>query len=266
MRRKAVCIGINYPGTDHALAGCVNDATDWSSYLGTLGFTVSTLLDGAATKAAMVAAITDVVTSLRPGDVGAIQYSGHGTWVPDLDGDEPDGKDEALCPADMGDDGHNLLIDDEIRVLFENRPQGSRVVFVTDCCNSGTVFRFVGPFDGVKRRVRFLPPASFVRDPKMLQAVHKLGPEGPRPSDAAITGVVHFAGCRDKEYSFDSEFAGRANGAFTFAALSAVRTLQPDATYRDFYNEIKHRLPSHEYPQSPRFNATRRERVLELFG
>lgn len=265
MRCKASCIGINYPGTDFALAGCVNDAEDWAAYLGSLGFSVGLLTDSQATKTSIIGAIMAVVQSLGPGDVGVIQFSGHGTWVPDLNGDEPDGRDEAICPVDMGDDGHNLVIDDEINMLLDSRAAGSRVVLITDCCHSGTIFRLVGPFDGTARKIRYLPPAHFARNPHFLSAVHRLGPTGPHPSDAPLPGVIHYAACKDNEYSYDAEFHGRGNGAFTYNALRAAKALPQVATYADWFRAIHAQLPSASYPQSPRFNAVKADRTLPLF-
>src|SRR3989304_1432528 len=46
MTKRALCIGINdYPGTGSDLAGCVNDANDWTSVLAKRGFTVQRLRD-----------------------------------------------------------------------------------------------------------------------------------------------------------------------------------------------------------------------------
>ena len=103
MSKKALCIGINdYPGTQNDLSGCVNDANDWAATLTARGFTVSKLIDAQATKAAMVAGIGGLVSGAAKGDTVVITYSGHGTWVPDSNGDEPDGRDEGLCPWDIG--------------------------------------------------------------------------------------------------------------------------------------------------------------------
>lgn len=265
MQRAAVCIGVNYLGTDYALSGCSNDADDWASYLHGRGFQVSVVDEVQATKANIVAAMKGVVGSLGVGDVGVITFSGHGTWVPDLNGDEPDGKDEAICPVDLGDDGKNLLIDDEIAVILSAAVIGSRVVFITDSCHSGTVFRFMGPFDGVKRKIRYLPPAEFIKDPKLLDAVHKLGPKGPPPTDSPLPGVVHFGACSDNEYSYDTEFNGRANGAFTHTALQAAGELRAGATYADWNARIRYKLPSVTYPQTPRFNSVKTDRLLPVF-
>ena len=50
MAKRALCIGINdYPGTDSDLAGCLNDACDWTAILEQRGFSVQKLLDQQAT-------------------------------------------------------------------------------------------------------------------------------------------------------------------------------------------------------------------------
>ena len=256
MGKKALCIGINdYPGVDSDLSGCINDADDWASFLGKKGFDVGVLANGQATKSAIVFSIRSLLKSLKAGDTGVIQYSGHGTWVPDFDGDEPDRKDEALCPYDMGDDGSNLLLDDELRQLLTSRPAGTKVVLITDSCHSGTVFRFVGPA-GAKRKIRFIPPSTFIKDAALLQKIaevqHYRGSKVQR-SDAPLPGVVHFSGCSDREYSYDAAFDNRPNGAFTYFALRALLT--SGQTYQHVYSGIRHYLPSWDYPQSPRLNA-----------
>ena len=97
MSKKALCIGINdYPGTQNDLSGCVNDATDWAAALAARGFAVTKLIDAQATKAAMVAAMSSLISGAAKGDTVVVTYSGHGTWAPDKNGDEPDGRDEAL--------------------------------------------------------------------------------------------------------------------------------------------------------------------------
>ena len=101
MPRTALCIGINdYPGTSSDLHGCVNDANDWAKELRTRGFTVQKLLNKSATGAAMRQGIKALLETAKSGDCVVITYSGHGSFVPDKDGDEADGTDECLCPYD----------------------------------------------------------------------------------------------------------------------------------------------------------------------
>eukprot|EP00854_Cymbomonas_tetramitiformis_P013119 gene13119-15491_t len=61
--------------------------------------------------------------------------------VPDYDGEEEDGWDEALCPLDMLTISSDRYIpDDEIRsILFESLPRGVFMTAVFDCCHSGTL-------------------------------------------------------------------------------------------------------------------------------
>ena len=138
MTKYALCIGINdYPGTGSDLAGCVNDANDWAKELRTRGFHVTQLLDRQATGAAMRGAIRSMLASAQSGDLALIQFSGHGSFVDDLDGDEPDGTDECLCPYDISSKGP--ITDDELFSIYSGRPAGVKALMISDSCHSGTV-------------------------------------------------------------------------------------------------------------------------------
>ncbi|BDZ55892.1 hypothetical protein GCM10025870_29650 [Agromyces marinus] len=142
-RRLALCIGIDaYPGDDR-LAGCVADANAWAAAFREQGFDVRQLTDAAATRDAMLAAMLDLVAGSSPGDVLAVQYSGHGTFVDDLDGDEDDGdsaKDEALCPVDFRGTGR-LVIDDDLARIWDVIPEGVSLTAIFDSCHSGSANR-----------------------------------------------------------------------------------------------------------------------------
>lgn len=253
--KRALCIGINdYPGINSDLGGCVNDARDWAHELGKRGFEVTLMLDAQAKKAAMVHAIGELVRSTREGDSVVITYSGHGTWVPDDDGDEPDGRDEALCPYDITSEP---LLDDELLELFSERHPRARVVLISDSCHSGSVARF-GVARAGTRRVRFLPPEVFLSDPTELERARRVerAPSKGRSRGSALL----LSGCQDLEVSWDASFEGRPNGAFTRAALDALQRLPSSATYADWYKAIRARLPTAEYPQSPNLVATRTQK------
>jgi hypothetical protein len=254
MTRYALCIGINdYPGTGNDLAGCVNDAHDWAAALERRGFKVKTLLDRAATGRRMREEMALLLGRARAGDLVVLQYSGHGSFVPDRDGDEPDGVDECLCPWDIASQGP--IIDDELYKIYSGRTRGVRLFIVSDSCHSGTVARFAPirtpPMlaDGrsPRRTVRFLPPLSF------LSARAAAGLHGRRRASAPPgrhAGLL-LAGCQDDEYSYDAYFRGRPNGAFTFVALNALKRLPVSSTYKRWFDAIRKLLPSRQYPQSP---------------
>lgn len=262
--KKALCIGINYEGTDFALRGCVNDADDWARLLMGHGFDVGLLAERQGTKANVVQGIGLLVAALQPGDVGFVTFSGHGTWVPDKSGDEADGRDEALVTADAGEDGVNLLVDDELAALFSGVPAGAHLVFVSDCCHSGTAFRMMP--GGGRRKARFLPPSHFVRSAGLAARVDRAYATPVRAAPP-LPGVVHFSGCKDTEYSYDAEYDDRPCGAFTYNATRAMAAAAAGGlTYADAHREVRRHLPCMEYPQTPLFNAPPALRRTVVFG
>lgn len=269
-KKLALCIGINdYPGTDSDLSGCVNDASDWGKVLKSRGFTLNTVLNKSATGKGMRDAINGTISAAKSGDLVVIQYSGHGSFVPDTDGDEPDGTDECLCPHDVNSKGP--ITDDEVSAMFAARAHGVRIVMISDSCHSGTVARFA-PISTPRstkgknapvRKVRFLPPATFLS----AQAVSKLGVRSMRPSSPP--GRHHgllMSGCQDTEYSYDAWFAGRANGAFTFVALRELAKLPATARYKDWFDKIRLALPSQQYPQKPNLYGTAEMKRWKVFS
>lgn len=263
MSKQALCIGINdYPGTRNDLAGCVNDANDWAEELTRRGFTVTRLLDAQATRSAMRQAIADLIAGGRDGDNLVITYSGHGTWVRDTGGDEPDGRDEALCPYDIGSAG--ALLDDELGTLFGGLKPGARLLLLSDSCHSGSVSRGKDEeLDPGAPRVRFLPPADWL-------PADALPPE-PGPGTRVVSGLrrtggdLLLAACKDTEYSYDSRFRGRPNGAFTYYALKTLRADSP-ASYDAWFNAIRRYLPSASLPQTPQILGSGTARSFPIFG
>lgn len=162
----AICAGINdYPGTNNDLRGCVNDAKAWSDELNRRGFTqIVTLLNNQVTKANIIRNLKNIISKCKDDDVIVFTFSGHGTFVPDRDGDEPDGKDEALCCYDV------YLIDDEIRSLLNTLPKTVKFIFISDSCHSGTVSRSYMasiPRDQDHLVPRYLPP----EDDKIAESI-----------------------------------------------------------------------------------------------
>ena len=264
MTKRALCIGINdYPGTDSDLSGCVNDAKDWATALTERGFAVTSLLDRAATKAAMVQAIDTLVSGATKGDTVVLTYSGHGTWVPDADGDEPDGRDEALCPWDIHDG--QVLLDDEVHELFTHRAAGVRILLISDSCHSGSVTRGdESDLDAGMPRARFLPPAAWMKADALPRDTVR-----PARLSGGFTragGDLLLAGCQDTQFSWDTSFNGRPNGAFTYYALKTLKTLPTTASYENWFKEIRNYLPSTRLPQDPQLFGTRTTRRFKIFA
>ena len=277
MTRKALCIGINnYPGTHMDLQGCVNDANDWAATLTERGFAVTKLLDAQATKAAMIAGMSDLIGKAAKDDSLIITFSGHGTYQPDTDGDEADGLDEALCPYDLQTLGQ-ALTDDEIKGLFATRKAGVRIVLISDSCHSGTVTRAAAAEKDADTRPRFMPMGNWLPD-KLLPktragtlATTIASPLGVSPFLAGysrLLGDLLLSGCKEgpNNFSYDAKINGRYNGAFTYYALKALKTLKADATYADWHKAFVKYLPSASYPQSPQIVGSDTARKGKVFA
>ncbi|MDT3677355.1 MAG: caspase family protein [Burkholderiaceae bacterium] len=227
-RRTALCIGVDrYPDPKHRLAGCVADARMWFEALSTLGFETTMLTDGDATREAIDREFEKLVTNSRAGDVLVFQYSGHGTHLPDLDADEDDREDEAICPVDFASGA--LYIDDDIAGVLRKLPDGVNLTFFMDCCHSGTNTRFaVGAPDTRRRaaaadeRKRFVVPSvelidahrRFRQQSRFAMLSASPGGTGGR----SRMRDVKFAACLDSEVAWESD----GHGEFT---LRATRVL-----------------------------------------
>lgn len=275
MKKMALCIGINdYPGTQMDLGGCVNDASDWSDTLQSRGFKVSTMVDAAATRKAMADAMASLLGKLKKGDRAVITFSGHGTYLPDQNGDESDAFDEGLCGHDIVNAGP--LLDDEIRAIFAARKPGVQLLLISDSCHSGTVTR-AAPADPAAdgSRPRFMPMGNWMPRQSLPlaangQVLRIVQPQRlTTPLAAAISrasGDLLLAGCKEgpNNFSYDAIINGRPCGAFTYYALKTLKTLKPGDTYDIWHRAIGDYLPSASYPQSPQLfgSATAQKRVI----
>jgi hypothetical protein len=251
MSKFGLCVGLNYAGTQSALAGCLNDANDIEDALTQRGFAVTKLLERDATKSAILKHLTVLVESLRYGDLAVFSISSHGSWVPDESGDEPDGRDEVLIPWDI--EEGNYITDDDLAKIFAERERGARVVMLSDSCHSGTVSRFSRelspPANAAK--VRFLPPAAFLPESEIMDVRGISGSTRRAAQPPGRTASLLLAGCGDLEFAYDAWFGDRANGAFTRAALDSLAELHTPGNYQDWMRKIRTKLPSASYPQTP---------------
>ncbi|CAN6346327.1 unnamed protein product [Urochloa humidicola] len=140
--KRAVLVGINYPGTKAELKGCHNDVARMRrSLVDRFGFDESGIRvlvdDGSGgpqpTGANIRRELARLVGDARPGDMLFFHYSGHGTRLPAETGQDDDtGYDECIVPCDM-----NLITDQDFTELVRKVPQGCLFTIVSDSCHSG---------------------------------------------------------------------------------------------------------------------------------
>jgi hypothetical protein len=270
MAKRAVLIGVNryhIPGAD--LRGCVNDVKNLQATLTRhYGFAkgdVVTLLDYAASKKAMEAAIRALVRGGRRGDVLLLHFSGHGSNVPDDNGDEAEGRDEILCPADL--DWKNPFRDDWLRKTFDGLAAGVSLTVIADCCHSGTITRAVQPPDAPIIE-RYLPSPwdlVAVESGRALRGAMRGGlrqsPRAARKARDVVTVEVPevlITGCRDTQTSADAMIGGRFNGALTYHLAAALTEAGGSLTYRQLHDATTAKLKRARFDQVPQLEGSRR--------
>jgi metacaspase-1 len=270
MVRYAVCVGINefksLPRSSW-LSGCVNDAEDIAKALRKRGFSsghLHLLRDEAATKKKVMSTLTTIVGKAEPGDHIVFTFSSHGTQVPSQPGsdDEADGLDEAFACYDIkqsGDDWdrRTVIVDDELRDLFEKVPEGVLVEVLLDTCHSGTGLRDLDDILQAMaqgRRPRYLPPPT----PKGLDRARSIRRAAPRTVDrkalVELTKTrgsakpVLYAACRPDQTASDASFGNRPNGAFTYLFLKALAE-DPTRTRAQLQSTVVKGLKSGDFEQ-----------------
>jgi metacaspase-1 len=268
MAKRALLIGINkyqVPGAD--LRGCVNDVTNLqkvlTQYYGFAGKDVTILTDLKATKKAMQAAIQKLIAGAKKGDVLLLHYSGHGSNVPDDDGDEADKREEILCPTDL--DWKDPFRDDWLRKTFDKLKAGVSLTVIMDCCHSGTNTRAILPPDEPVKQ-RYLPsPWDLVAAEsgrKLRGTVTgelRSSPRGKRrKSDVVHADICELliTGCRDTQTSADAFIKGSYNGALTYYLVESIREANGKLSYRELHKRTLAKLKG-EYDQVPQLEGRR---------
>jgi metacaspase-1 len=267
MTNRALCVGVNdYPVRGMDLKGCVNDAKAWAGVLHEhFDFTtadVTVLLDRDATKRRILSRLKALLRGARKGDVLVFTNSSHGTYVADTDGDEPR-FDEAMCPWDCDE---RLIVDDELRELFDALPAGVHLTVVSDSCFSGTLTRAVPPFGNPdRRRVRFLNPRrlGLPELPAVADGRARSDRRAGRPESTMKEVLV--SGCREVQYSYDAKFGNRYHGAMSYYALQSLAAARWATAYTTWVARVDRLLRDDGYDQSPRLEGRSNAKTRKVF-
>ena len=267
MGKKALLIGINrykIPGAD--LRGCVNDVKNMQAILtqqyGFADKDVTILTDFAATTKAMQAATSTLIRGARKGDVLLLHYSGHGSNVPDANGDEADHRDEILCPTDL--DWKKPFLDDWLRKTFDGLRAGVSLTVIMDCCHSGSNTRVILPPDA-PIIPRYLPsPWDLMAAESGRKLRGKVQGSLRRSTaakrkkkdivDVAISELL-IAGCRDTQTSADAHLGGTFNGALTYSLVDVLKNAGGTISYRHLHEQTVTQLKRGGFDQVPQLEG-----------
>jgi hypothetical protein len=248
----ALHIGLNsvdprqYEGWSGPLTACEADANDMADLAQSQGFVAAKLLTKKATRDAVQRGIGDAAKHLKSGDIFFLTYSGHGGQAPDLNGDEPDGKDETWCLYD------GELIDDELYSSWGAFAAGVRIILLSDSCHSGSVSKAV--HYAVKSRSGPVPVYRVMPDEVALRVYQNnkkfYDPILKRRDLAKALGAVKasvllISGCQDNQLSQDGTF----NGLFTGTLKTVWNGGTFTGSYRRFHTAIGRKMPPDQTPK-----------------
>ncbi len=229
--KKAVLVGLNYPGTRAALQGCINDATRMEQTLKTkYNYTDTTVLtDSDLSRNNNILQVLDSLVDSNNTTL-FFQYSGHGTQVRDYNGDEADHKDEALYSV-----GGTIIIDDDINKRIKRVPSGSTLIMIIDACHSGT----------------------------MVDLQYQLvGNNVVKVNSNQVNGnIICISGCRDTQVSMDVKAGATAYGAMSNALQYVLKKSTSKTTWRQVIDEVNTKLKLNNFTQLPQLCLSKPELV-----
>jgi hypothetical protein len=261
MTKKALCVGINnYPfGEDNDLKGCLNDANDWAALLKNhFDFTdVKQLLDADATKANLIKGLKDLLKGAKAGDVLVFTNASHGTYQAEAGGDEP-GYDEAICPHDTD---SNLLLDDELRVLFVGIPKQVMLTVISDSCHSGSVTRVI---KGEYRRSRKLDPRVWGGRSLSADQLRAARSSKEKFPESGMKEIL-LSGCKSNQTSADAFINNDYHGAMSYHAIKAITDANYKLTYAELHQQLQSMLEEAMYDQVPQLEGKDANKNRQIF-
>mmetsp|Transcript_8977 Transcript_8977/g.23405 ORF Transcript_8977/g.23405 Transcript_8977/m.23405 type:complete len:307 (-) Transcript_8977:97-1017(-) len=147
---RILIVALNYEYSKGAELTCTKDAKTMFRIADRAGVEDITVLTDKAgvgarnfpTRSVVLAHVRSVAERCEPGDWFVWFFAGHGANVPDYNGDEKAGFDQAFVTPDRQGalTEAAALIDDEFALALDRFvPEGVRILCICDCCHSGTI-------------------------------------------------------------------------------------------------------------------------------
>lgn len=231
--KQAVLIGINYKGTNAALSGCINDTHNVKKMLleqyGYEEKNIKMLTDETEIKPTrdnIITTLIDLALELNTNDTNEvwIHYSGHGAYVPDLNGDELDGQDEVLVPIDYHQNG--MITDDMIKYILKKINRKLNVMIVFDCCHAGTLADL---------------PYSYRNEKETFN----------KSNSSLVPNVIMISGCKDDQTSADAKMNGKWSGALTHCMLKCLERNNYTVSNFELLKDVRDMLKVEGFEQYP---------------
>lgn len=242
VKKAALLVGINYVGTNSELRGCENDVYNTKQILiEHYGFKEDEIIiltesEEDSSRQPTVQNIADGLNWLvNKGNNGYkslwFQYSGHGYYFADQNGDEKDGLDECIVTSD-----NVAITDDQFRsYLVKRLPKECDLFCFMDCCHSGTMldlkYKYKADADAVVLENNVIPQCN----------------------------VVSISGCRDNQTSADAWLDGNFVGALTKTFLDVIKSYNyknNEIPLFELVNEVRNKLQEKRFEQVPQLTSS----------
>lgn len=253
--KLALLIGCEYISTGNRLPGCHADVVNVRNLLIsqfkyqpeniTIVADERLLSPMLPTRENIIAALGKFVSDIteKKATHAVLYYSGHGTQVDDMNGDEADMMDEAIVPLDFARSG--MLIDDDLNALLVSKlpPTLKQLTACFDSCNSGTVLDL--PF--IYNYPQQIAPTS------RKGTVVATSPSQPL--------IVCLSGCRDPQTSASAYNLERTNewqGAMSWSLRQILKSNKYTiANAKKFIDTLRTTLASNKFTQVPQLTLSR---------
>lgn len=245
-RKRALLVGLNYPGTPAALKGSINNVASISRVLLRLGFQEEwtlTLTDDQADPS-FIPTHKNIVMGMRwltqgavSGDALLFHFSGHG--VQQADGAEA-ALDDAFCPVDFSEAGYvteNEVFDCLVREL----PSGVRLTMLIDSCLPCICPEL--PF------IYELPKAQWAEEENPWHSAGDVICIGAELDEIEDLQPERLCALRDLE-------EGLVTSCFLQAIQSLAQQRKGPVTYLALISEVQEQLHSRGFQRRVRFSAS----------
>lgn len=215
------------------LRGAVNDVETMREILLTrFDFSpenIIVLVDKDATRDAILKELERLVAETQPQDFVYLHYSGHGSQVEDLNGDErDDSQDETILPHDARTGEVTDITDDELGA-FLAQLKAEKALIVLDSCHSGTATRGLLATRSVPADTR-VDLYRARQSEVMTRAIVQLDtPER----------YVLLSGAASHQSALDGPLEGVYHGFFSFALAKSLGTARSDVTPSELHRGIE---------------------------
>lgn len=237
MGKFALLVGINYRGTQCQLNGCINDVANMKSFLQDHASITEDAMVIMTEDSKLLPTRKNIIDQLQATICNInclaeqsesselwVHYSGHGSNIKDINGDEIDGRDETIVPLDYNTSG--LITDDLLHNIFSELTPLCRVVCIFDCCHSGTILDL---------KYRYDPTGVIVENKE----------------SCISSNITMISGCQDVQTSADAWINNTWAGAMTAAFIDSMKNYTYTCNYIELLTGMRIYLKQNGYSQIP---------------